>query len=59
MQQIGIQTKNYVVPKYIMHCDVISMIYAYCLKRNFSRKKQDILSIFIKEVTNPYTASLH
>ena len=23
-----------------MHCDVTSMIYAYCSKRNFSRKKQ-------------------
>ena len=27
--------------KYIMHCDVISMIFAYYSKLNFSRKKPD------------------
>ena len=35
------QSKNYAVLKYLMHCDVISMIFAYRSKRNFSRKKQD------------------
>ena len=25
----------------IMHCDVMSMIFAYCSKLNFSRKKQN------------------
>ena len=32
--------------KIIMHCDVISMIFAYYSKPNFSRKKQN------NEVTN-------
>ena len=27
--------KNYVVSKYILHCNVISMIFAYYSKRNF------------------------
>ena len=31
-----------------MHCDVISVIFAYFSKLNFSRKKQD------NEVTNPF-----
>ena len=38
---IAFITKNYVVLKHIMHCDVTSMIFVYCSKWNFLRKKQN------------------
>ena len=42
----------------IMHCDVISMIFAYYSKLNFSRKKQNNEILYEKLPTH-FTLTLH